>query len=66
MEKVRYAGLNTPETHHPDKLAQYCGQEAFEANRRLVAGKTVRLESTNVAVTNTAASWPMCMWIACL
>ena len=19
-EKVRYAGLNTPETHHPDKL----------------------------------------------
>jgi micrococcal nuclease len=43
-EKVRYAGLNTPETHHPDKLPEYCGQEAFEANRRLVAGKTVRLE----------------------
>jgi micrococcal nuclease len=43
-EKVRYAGLNTPETHHPDKLPEYCGQEALEANRRLVAGKTVRLE----------------------
>jgi micrococcal nuclease len=43
-EKVRYAGLNTPETHHPDKLPEYCGQEASEANRRLVAGKTVRLE----------------------
>jgi micrococcal nuclease len=43
-EKVRYAGLNTPETHHPDKLPEYCGQEAFEANRRLVAGKRVRLE----------------------
>jgi micrococcal nuclease len=43
-ERVRYAGLNTPETHHPDKLPEYCGQEAFEANRRLVAGKTVRLE----------------------
>jgi endonuclease YncB( thermonuclease family) len=42
--KVRYTGLNTPETHHPDKLPEYCGQEAFEANRRLVAGKTVRLE----------------------
>jgi micrococcal nuclease len=42
--KVRYAGLNTPETHHPDKLPEYCGQEAFEANRRLVAGKHVRLE----------------------
>ena len=43
-EKVRYVGINTPETHHPDKLPEYCGQEAFEANRRLVAGKTVRLE----------------------
>jgi micrococcal nuclease len=43
-EKVRYAGLNTPESHHPDKLPEYCGREAFEANRRLVAGKTVRLE----------------------
>jgi micrococcal nuclease len=43
-DKVRYAGLNTPESHHPDKLPEYCGREAFEANRRLVAGKTVRLE----------------------
>jgi len=43
-QKVRYAGLNTPESHHPDKLPEYCGQEAFEANRRLVAGQTVRLE----------------------
>jgi micrococcal nuclease len=43
-DKVRYTGLNTPETHHPDKLPEYCGREAFEANRRLVAGKTVRLE----------------------
>jgi micrococcal nuclease len=42
--KVRYAGLNTPESHHPDKLPEYCGQEAFEANRRLVVGKTVRLD----------------------
>lgn len=43
-QKVRYAGLNTPEFHHPDKLPEYCGQEAFEANRRLVAGQIVRLE----------------------
>ena len=35
---------NTPESHHPDRLPEYCGQEAFGANRRLVAGKTVRLE----------------------
>lgn len=43
-QKVRYSGLDTPETHHPDKLPEDCGQEAFEANRRLVAGKMVRLE----------------------
>jgi micrococcal nuclease len=43
-DKVRYAGLNTPESRHPDKLPEYCGREAFEANRRLVSGKTVRLE----------------------
>ena len=43
-EKVRYAGLNTPESRHPDKLPERCGAEAAEANRRLVAGKTVRLE----------------------
>jgi micrococcal nuclease len=43
-EKVRYLGINTPETHRPDKLPEYCGEAAFEANRRLVAGKTVRLE----------------------
>ncbi|HSF33887.1 MAG TPA: thermonuclease family protein [Candidatus Tectomicrobia bacterium] len=43
-EKVRYAGVNTPESRHPDKLPEYCGEQALEANRRLVAGKTVRLE----------------------
>jgi micrococcal nuclease len=43
-EKVRYAGLNAPESRHPDKLPEYCGEQAFKANRRLVAGKTVRLE----------------------
>ena len=43
-DKVRYVGINTPESHHPDKLPEYCSQEAFEANRRLVAGKAVRLE----------------------
>jgi len=43
-QKVRYAGVNTPESHHPDKLPEYCGREAFEANRRLVAGQMVRLE----------------------
>ncbi|MCI0407280.1 MAG: thermonuclease family protein [Acidobacteria bacterium] len=43
-ERVRYIGVNTPETHHPTKGIEYYGREAAAANRRLVEGKTVRLE----------------------
>jgi micrococcal nuclease len=42
--KVRYIGVNTPETHHPVKGVEYYGKEAYAANQRLVAGKKVRLE----------------------
>lgn len=43
-EKVRYIGMNTPETKHPTKSVEYFGKEASEANCKLVGGKTVRLE----------------------
>src|SRR3989442_7134352 len=43
-EKVRYIGVNTPETHHPVRGEEPGGREATEVNRQLVAGKTVRLE----------------------
>jgi len=43
-EKVRYIGVNTPETKHPTKGVEYFGKEASEANRKLVEGKTVSLE----------------------
>jgi len=43
-EKVRYIGINTPETKHPTKGVEHFGKEASEANRKLVDGKTVRLE----------------------
>ena len=43
-EKVRYIGINTPETKHPTKGVEYYGKEASEANRKLVDGKTVSLE----------------------
>ena len=43
-EKVRYIGSNTPEIHHPMKGIEPFGKEASEANRKLVDGKTVRLE----------------------
>ena len=42
--KVRYIGIDTPETKHPKKPVQYFGKEAFEANKRLVEGKRVNLE----------------------
>lgn len=42
-EKVRYIGIDTPETKHPLKGVEYFGQEAYEANKQLVEGKTVRL-----------------------
>jgi len=43
-EKVRYIGINTPETKHPAKGVEYYGKEASEANRKLVDGKTINLE----------------------
>ncbi len=41
---VRYFGVDTPEIHHPMKGVERAGKEASEANRKLVDGKTVRLE----------------------
>ncbi len=43
-EKVRYIGMDTPETKHPIKGEQPGGREASAVNRGLVEGKTVRLE----------------------
>jgi micrococcal nuclease len=43
-EKVRYIGINTPETKHPTKGVEHYGKEASEANRKLVDGKPVSLE----------------------
>jgi endonuclease YncB( thermonuclease family) len=43
-ERVRYIGINTPETKHPTRGIEPYGPEAAEANTRLVAGHTVRLE----------------------
>jgi len=43
-QKVRYIGIDTPETVHPDKAVQCFGREATDKNRKLVEGKTVELE----------------------
>ena len=44
LYKVRYIGMDTPETVHPTKPVEYFGKEASEKNRELVEGKTVLLE----------------------
>jgi micrococcal nuclease len=41
---VRYIGIDTPETVHPDEPVEWMGPEASEANRKLVEGQTVYLE----------------------
>jgi endonuclease YncB( thermonuclease family) len=43
-ERVRGIGVNTPETKHPETGREPYGPEASAANRRLVQGRTVRLE----------------------
>lgn len=42
--RVRYIGMDTPETVHPSLPVQCYGKEASEFNRRLVEGKSVYLE----------------------
>ena len=43
-QKVRYIGIDTPETVHPDMKVQCFGKEAAVKNKELVEGKTVELE----------------------
>lgn len=42
--RVRYIGINTPETVDPRRPVQCFGKESSEKNKELVAGKIVRLE----------------------
>ena len=42
--RVRYIGVDTPETVDPRSPVQCYGREASERNRQLVEGKTVELE----------------------
>lgn len=43
-EKVRYIGINTPESVDPRRKVECFGKEASSFNKNLVEGKTVRLE----------------------
>jgi len=43
-QKVRYIGIDTPETVHPSIPVQCFGQEASNKNKELVEGKMIRME----------------------
>jgi micrococcal nuclease len=43
LERVRYIGMDTPETVHPRKPVECYGKEASARNAELVGGKKVRL-----------------------
>lgn len=43
-QKVRYIGIDTPETVHPSEPVQCFGKQASEKNKELVGGKIVYLE----------------------
>lgn len=43
VERVRYIGVDTPESVKPDTPVECYGHQASEFNQRLVEGKTVRL-----------------------
>lgn len=43
-ERVRYIGIDTPETKHPYKPVERFGEEAYRYNKELVGQKWVRLE----------------------
>lgn len=44
LETVRYIGIDTPETVHPNRGVEPYGKAASEFNRGLVEGRQVRLE----------------------
>lgn len=43
-ERLRYIGIDTPETKHPRRGIECFGKKSSEKNADLVLGKTVRLE----------------------
>lgn len=55
-KKVRYIGIDTPETKDPRRPVQCYGQEAAAQNKALVEGKDVFLEK-DVSETDSFGRW---------
>jgi micrococcal nuclease len=60
---VRYIGIDTPETVHPDMDVQWMGPEASAANKAMVAGQTVYLEK-DVSETDRYGRLLRYIWLA--
>lgn len=61
-QKVRYIGIDTPETVSPSKPVQCFGKEASNKNKELVLGKQVRLEK-DVSETDKYGRLLRYVWI---
>ena len=61
-QKIRYIGIDTPETVHPSKPIECFGKEASNKNKELVEGKMVRLEK-DVSETDKYGRLLRYIWI---
>ena len=59
---VRYIGVDTPETKHPNKAVECFGKEAAAQNEVLVSGKTVILEQ-DVSTTDRYGRLLRYVWV---
>ena len=60
--RIRYIGVNTPETKDPRKGVECFGEEAYEFNKSLVEGKKVTLEK-DVSETDKYGRLLRYLWI---
>jgi micrococcal nuclease len=60
--KVRYIGVDTPETVDPRRPVECYGREASERNRQLVEGRTVELEK-DISETDTYGRLLRYVWV---
>lgn len=61
-ERVRYIGMDTPETADPRKPVQCFGREASRKNKELVEGQKVRLEK-DVSERDKYGRWLRYVWV---
>jgi micrococcal nuclease len=62
LYKVRYIGIDAPETKHPEEPVEWMGQEAAARNGELVRGKVVELEK-DVSETDQYSRLLRYVWV---